>query len=176
MKQVLVKSRKYDLKYNYYVDELGRIYSEATHKYLSAQLDKDGYEKVQMISTDGKRHRYSVHRIVMENLNPVEDMEKLQVNHIDGNKQNNKLENLEWCTCQENILHAYAHNLHSQKGERNNQSKLTEENVKEIIQILLSKKYTQKEIGRKFNVCEDTIGAIKNKYTWKYLTEDIDFN
>nr|DAF58718.1 MAG TPA: homing endonuclease [Siphoviridae sp. ctxMM9] len=68
---------------------------------------------MRLISTDGARHRYSVHRLVLENYNPVDGMETLQVNHIDGDKQNNNLNNLEWVTCQENILHAYKNNLHS---------------------------------------------------------------
>lgn len=172
----LVKTSKYNLKYNYYVTETGKIYSEYSKKFLSAQLDKDGYEKVRLISTDGARHRYSVHRLVLENYNPVDGMETLQVNHIDGDKQNNNLNNLEWVTCQENILHAYKNNLHSQKGEHNNATKLTENNVKDIIQLLLKKELTQKEIGKRFGVSEDVIGAIKNKHNWKYLTNNINFN
>lgn len=172
----LVKTSKYNLKYNYYVTKTGKIYSEYSKKFLSAQLDKDGYEKVRLISTDGARHRYSVHRLVLENYNPVDGMETLQVNHIDGDKQNNNLNNLEWVTCQENILHAYKNNLHSQKGEHNNATKLTENNVKDIIQLLLKKELTQKEIGKQFGVSEDVIGAIKNKHNWKYLTNNINFN
>lgn len=176
MQKKLITICRYDLKYNYYVTNDGRVYSDYTKKYLSPQLDKNGYEKIQMLSTDGKRHRYSVHRLIMENFKPVDNMENLQVNHIDGDKRNNKLENLEWCTGSENIKHAYKTGLHTQKGEHNNYSKLSEENVKEIIQMLLSKKYTQKQIGEKFGVCEDTIGAIKNKHNWTYLTKNVDFN
>lgn len=174
--KILISKCKYQLKFDYYVEDNGKIWSGRTQKYLSVQLDKDGYEKVQMMSRDGKRHRYSVHRLVLENFNPVENMENLQVNHIDGNKRNNKLENLEWVTCSENNRHAYQIGLKNQKGEHNNATKLTELQVKEIINLLLSKQYTQKEIGQKYNVCEDTIGAIKNKRNWKYLTENIDFD
>lgn len=176
MKRKLIKNARYELKYNYYALEDGNIYSECTHKNLSWQKDKNGYAKVQMISTDGKRHRYSVHRLVLENFMPIENMENLQVNHIDDNKWNNNLANLEWVTASENSKHAYSIGLKNQTGEHNNASKLTEENVKEIIEMLLSKKYTQAEIGKKFNVKADTIGAIKQKKNWKHLTENIDFN
>lgn len=71
---------------------------------------------------------------------------------------------------------AYSIGLKDQKGSKNNASKLSEEQVLEIINLLLAKKYTQKEIGNHFNVSEDCIGAIKNKKNWKYLTENIDFN
>ena len=176
MKTVKITHCKYNLIYNYYARENGSIYSEKSNKILSWQLDKNGYAKVQMMSDDGKRHRYSVHRLILENFNPVENMENLQVNHIDGNKLNNNLSNLEWCTSSENNKHAHKIGLKNQKGSYNNATHLTEENVLEIIQMLLSKQYTQKQIANKFNVCEDTVGAIKRKQNWKYLTENIDFN
>ena len=173
----LITNAKYDLKFNYYVIETGKIYSERTHKFLSIQLDKDGYEKVQLMCEDGKRHRFSVHRLVMENLRPVEDMEFLQVNHIDGNKRNNNINNLEWCTCEENIHHAAKHNLRAkQNGENNPAHKLTEETVLEIIELLKSKKYSGAEIDRMYGLCKDYANSIRRKERWAYLTKDIDFN
>ena len=176
MKKQLIVSKKYQLKYDYYALDDGNIYSETTNRNLSKHLDKDGYEKVRLVSLDG-RHTYSVHRLILESFNPVENMENLQVNHIDGNKQNNRLNNLEWTTCKENIRHACNAGLrHNQTGENNNATKLTEESVKLIIELLLERKFTQKEIGKQFNVSEDVIGAIKNKRNWKHLTENINFN
>ncbi len=107
----LITQCKYNLKFDYYVTDDGRIWSDRTKKYLSFQYDKDGYVKVSMRSTDNKSHRYSVHRLVLENFDPVKNMELLQVNHKDGNKLNNRLENLEWVTCKENIQHAVNNNL-----------------------------------------------------------------
>lgn len=176
MKSVKIVNCKYELKYDYYANDNGSIYSSISHKTLSYQLDKDGYAKVQLSSTDGKRHRYSVHRLILENFNPIEGMQNLQVNHIDGNKLNNKLENLEWCNCSENQMHAYRIGLKNQKGDKNNASRLTEKQVLEIIDLLLSKQFTYKEIASKYNVHEETIGAIKRKKNWKYLTENISFN
>ena len=176
MQKKLITNCKYELKFNYYVQDDGKIFSERTNKILSVQLDKDGYEKVQMMSTDGKRHRYSVHRLVLENFNPIENMNKFQVNHIDGNKRNNNLSNLEWVTCSENLIHAHKIGLKNQSGEHNNASKLTEEQVKEIINMLLEHKYTYGQIDEKFGVSDETIGSIKRKENWKYLTENIDFD
>ena len=176
MTRKLITNCKYELKFNYYVQDDGKIFSERTNKILSVQLDKDGYEKVQMMSTDGKRHRYSVHRLVLENFNPIENMNKFQVNHIDGNKRNNNLFNLEWVTCSENLIHAHKIGLKNQSGEHNNASKLTEEQVKEIINMLLEHKYTYGQIAEKFRVSDETIGSIKRKERWKYLTENIDFD
>lgn len=106
MERKLIKNCKYNLKYDYYVQDDGYVYSSVTNKILSTQLDKDGYVKVRMVDSEGNRHRFSIHRLVMENFKPVEGMENLQVNHIDGNKKNNNISNLEWVTCEENISHA----------------------------------------------------------------------
>lgn len=142
MKKKLITISKYPLKFNYYITDDGRVYSERTNHYMAKRLDKDGYEKVALVSTDNKRHRYSVHRLVLENFDPVPNMDKLQVNHKDGDKTNNFLENLEWCTCKENIEHAIKNGLrHNQRGENNNASKINEEQVKENIQLLLNKEY-----------------------------------
>lgn len=135
MKQKLITISKYELKFNYYVRDDGTIYSERTHKILSPQLDKNGYEKVQMMSIDGKRHRYSVHRLVLENFNPIKGMELLQVNHKDGNKRNNKLDNLEWVTNYENTHHAINYGLRNFNGENNPSAKLTEKDIYDIVKL-----------------------------------------
>jgi len=122
-----------------------------------------------MMSDDGKRHRYSVHRLILENFNPVEGMENLQVNHIDGNKRNNKLSNLEWTTCQENIDHAINNNL---RAKVNGASKLTIEQVKEIF-IRSNNGETNISLGEEFGVHPDQIGRIKNRHSWKEITKDL---
>ena len=122
-----------------------------------------------MMSTDGKRHRYSVHRLILENFNPVEGMENLQVNHIDGNKENNKLENLEWTTCKENIQHAIDNNL---RAKINGASKLTIEQVKEIF-IRSHRGEKNVDLGREYNLHPDSIGKIKNQKLWKQITKDL---
>lgn len=172
-----IENSKYQLKYDYYVTEDGRVYSDFMKKYLSTMLDKDGYVKVRLTSTDNRRHRYSIHRLVMENYCPVENMNSLQINHKDGNKQNNNLSNLEWCTCQENINHACVNGLrHNQKGENNNGHKYSEETILKVIDMLKSKKYTGKQIDDVFGFPSDYSNSIRRKERWAYLTENIDFN
>ena len=174
MKQILITICKYELKFNYYAREDGTIYSEQSNKILSPQLDKNGYEKVQMMSTDGKRHRYSVHRLILENFNPVENMSKLQVNHKDGNKRNNKLSNLEWVTNYENTQHAIQHGLRDTKGERNASAKLTEKDIYDIIE-LFHKNVSCAAIARQYHVNESTIGRIKLRKSWVHITKDLKF-
>lgn len=107
MQKILITKSKHELAYDYYITDDGRVWSEKTKKYLATNLDKYGYVKVRLVSPNSKRHTYSIHRLMLENFNPVENMEELQVNHIDGNKLNNHLNNLEWTTPHENVQHAF---------------------------------------------------------------------
>lgn len=165
----LITNCKYELKFNYYVTDDGRIWSERTQKYLSPQYDKNGYVKVQLRSTDNKSHRYSVHRLVLENFKPIQGMEKLQVNHIDGNKLNNNLNNLEWTTCEENINHAIQNSL---RATINGAAKLTPEEVIEIYRRAWNGE-TNIKLGKEFNIHPDQIGRIKNKKSWKNILDSI---
>ena len=65
-----------------------------------------GYQHV-TLRKDNKSKLFKVHRLVLQTFNPCNNYEKLQVNHKDGNKSNNKLDNLEWCSHQDNQLHRY---------------------------------------------------------------------
>lgn len=64
---------------------------------------------------DNKRYVRMIHRLVAENFIPNPDG-KPQVNHIDGNRYNNRYDNLEWCTNRENMIHAYKTGLTKPKG------------------------------------------------------------
>lgn len=165
----LITICKYKLKFDYYVTDDGRVWSERTQKYLTPQYDKNGYVKVQLRSVDNKSHRYSVHRLMLENFNPVNGMEKLQVNHIDGNKLNNNLSNLEWVTCQENIDHAIKNNL---RADINGSAKLTKEQVIEIYKRANSGERNV-TLAKEFNVHSDQIGRIKHKKVWKQMLNSI---
>ena len=83
------------------VSSLGRRVNE---KILSPGKDKDGYLFV-ILYRDGKHITYKSHRLVLSTFNPVENMENLEVNHMDEDKENNNLTNLEWCTRKENCNH-----------------------------------------------------------------------
>jgi hypothetical protein len=100
---------------NYEISNFGYVKSKKTGKRLKVSYDKRGYERVG-IYLNGKKKTITMHRLVAFNFidNP---QNKAQVNHIDGNKVNNTASNLEWVTCQENIVHANANGLFKEKNK-----------------------------------------------------------
>lgn len=88
--------------------------------FLSKKIDKNGYFIIGRLKrNDGKYASSRVARLVLQSFCPTKN-EKLQVNHKDGNKQNDNIENLEWVTCSENIKHSFAVLNKNQKGAKNN--------------------------------------------------------
>lgn len=87
-----------------YVSNLGRVYNRITKHMLTPQKNKDGY--MQITIRYGEEYLcYKVHRLVGEAFIDNPD-QKATINHKDGNKENNRVDNLEWMTIQENITHA----------------------------------------------------------------------
>lgn len=96
---------------DYAVTDTGEVYSRksGTWKKLKPQTDTDGYLQVRIYRNGSNRLTF-VHRLVAETyLSTLEGCS--EVNHIDGNKKNNNIENLEWCSRRANILHAHDHGL-----------------------------------------------------------------
>ena len=177
MNEELVQISKFlpEVKDRYYINQKGELFTNNGEDKMKDAL-KNGYVKNCLTLKDGKQRFYFRHRLVMICFKPIEGYEQLQVNHIDGNKLNNSLENLEWCTNQENRIHALKLGLAIPlKGQDNPASKLKEEQVLDIIQDLLNG-IPYSIICKKYKCSKSTISAIKNKRNWTYLTKDIDFN
>lgn len=98
---------------NYEVSDRGDIRNKYTNKVLSSKYDR-GYERVTLYNK-GIRNMKQVHRIVAEAFidNPEN---KDEVNHINGDKRDNRIQNLEWCTRSANMKHAYATGLKHHSG------------------------------------------------------------
>lgn len=138
------------------------------HSYMLSQTTtRKGYYSV-LLCKDGKQYTKAVHRLVAIAFIPTKDI-GLQVNHIDGNKRNNHVDNLEWCTNSYNQIHAYSNGLRqSQKGELNGGHKLTHDDVLEIRQLYETGK-TQRELAKMYNVSQMAIYRVVHKITWKHI-------
>lgn len=112
---------------------------------------------------------YKIHRLVALAFIPNNENKK-EVNHIDGNKLNNHVENLEWCTRQENIEHCILNKLQKPfKGEEIGNSKLLEFQVIEIRNKFKPRVYSRAKLAKEYNVSEATIKDILYKRTWIHL-------
>lgn len=90
---------------SYYIDENSNIYSTLTNKVLKHGIDSKGYKQVNL-SRDSKVSTCRVHRLIAIAYIPNPE-NKPCVNHINGIRTDNRIENLEWCTKSENAIHAY---------------------------------------------------------------------
>lgn len=108
MKQIFIDN----ISTSYYITEDGRCYNSNTGKWLKGQVNcKSGYHSYSLTLPDGSKKRCSTHRLVALAYIPNDDKNKNQINHIDGNKLNNNVENLEWVTQSENQRHAVENEL-----------------------------------------------------------------
>jgi len=79
----------------YAIEEDGRVYSYSSNKYMKTSIDKDGYITISLRNTLGGYSHFGIHRLLMITYFPIDNMEEMTVNHIDGNKFNNSFDNLE---------------------------------------------------------------------------------
>lgn len=133
----------------------GRHQPEAIRK---TELDRHGYEFALLYNENGYK-RHSVHVLVANVFIPNDD-NKPQINHIDGNKINNNLNNLEWCTASENQLHARKIGLAvSRYGDDNTSTKVPDSSIKEM-RRLRNNGFTLQQLADKYSVSFGYVGRV----------------
>ena len=146
---------------NYQISNLGRVKSlnynrTGREKIMKPRKDKDGYLKVDLYK-EGKHKTIHIHRLVAQTFLPNPN-NLLEINHIDENKTNNRVDNLEFCTHQYNMNY----------GTR------TEKTQKPILQFsktgeFIKKWYGVREVGRKLGFDSSCISkCCKGKYRTAY--------
>jgi len=162
-------------KYNY-VDEFGKVYSDYSGeiKEMTFNISKDGYKRVKL-KVYGEDKTIKIHRLVgiAFILNP----ENLpQINHKDGNKLNNHVDNLEWCNNSYNQKHAWDNGLHTRIIPPN--ISLTREQAKEIRDKYKCGNTSQRKLAIEYNVSKTTIADLLNgkHYNHDKVEEKIVFN
>lgn len=158
---------------NYEINEQGEIRRKETKHILKPAKIKNGYLTV-VLTKNSKCKTYLLHRLVANNFIKNTNGYK-EINHIDGNKLNNNVENLEWCTRSHNLLEAYRTGL--KKQYRNNENK----NSKKVKQTILNTKEeiiwnSISEASRKKgystgSICDACKGNLKTAYKskWEYV-------
>lgn len=166
----------------YEVSNLGNIRSlnykrTKTIKKLKPGKSPDGYLKTMILDDNGKYRSWTIHLfVVMAFLG--EKPKGKEINHINGIKTDNRLENLEYCTRSQNIIHAFKLGLcKSQRGEANPTAKLKDEDVLAIREYVEKAKkqgkkhYGRKALAKKFGISESYIKDIvsKRRGIWSHI-------
>jgi len=150
----------------YKISTKGRVasYARGKKRFLKFRSHQ-GYSKAGLY-IGGKMKYNSVHRLVAAAFIPNPE-NKPQVNHINGLKTDNRVENLEWCTASENIRHALKSGMMS-RGENHHYSKLSEQEVV-LIRNLCEEGFTKSKLARWFGVGSAAISKIHLRQVWKHI-------
>lgn len=158
---------------NYLVSNKGRVITKKTGLSRKFRTTWDGYYDVGLWKK-GKKKTIRVHRLIAEAFVPNPKGLKI-INHIDGNKKNNHVNNLEWSTVRDNTRHSYLNGLQkSLKGDEHGRSKFTNEQIVQVCE-LLDKKTPRKEIAKITGVSVRTIQSISSGVNWVHISKDYDF-
>jgi hypothetical protein len=170
---------------NYFISTKGRL-ATSNHrntrllKVMKPAKDANGYLRTSIL-INGKNTTIKMHRLVAQAFieNPLN---KPQVNHIDFDRTNNKLENLEWCTASENAMHSVKegrfntfkkgekqHKNCLKRGEDNGKAVLTEKDVLEIRAKFKPRVYTRKMLALEYGVKDCTIKDVILRRSWNHV-------
>jgi len=156
----------------YQISSFGRVKSHRrkgnwTEKLLKFNKDGVGYPKV-ILSKNNKTKSFRIHSLVAKHF-LVKKHHKDTVNHIDLDKTNNHINNLEYISSSANSKHAWKNGaMDSQYGENHYRTKLTNVTVKQI-KILFSKGAKIKDIVKMFNITTSIAEKIKYGTAWKHI-------
>ena len=151
----------------YYATTGGQIIGKRSKEPLQQTLSKSGNYPTVTVYKDGKTYVKRVHYFLLITFVGPRPTGYC-CRHLDGNSQNNDLDNICWGTYKENTQDAVDHGTF-QRGERNGKAKLTDDTVREIRQLYTTGNYSQRQLARLFNIGKSTIGAVTLHQAWEHI-------
>jgi len=153
--------------HDYLIYSDGTVESLLTGKKITKRVGPKGYYQINLC-INGKCKTFMFHRLMASVF--IDNPHNLPcVNHIDGNKLNNTLSNLEWVTYRYNTLHALKIDLiHTARGKSTNNGRFEDFDIKEI-RNLANNGMTQKEIADIYNVSKSAIQQIISRRTYDWV-------
>lgn len=162
----------------YQISNMGRFRNKVTGHMMTPSPSEKGYMMVCFRLYGNKSRNIKIHRLVAKLFVRGETPEKCEVDHIDGDKRNNRASNLRWVSHLENIQYAYANNLIPiMYGERNGSCKVSENQVREICELLLkfdgkvAQVYKYLKL-KGYDYKRDYILDIKRKRSWVRISDE----
>lgn len=158
---------------HYFVTKEGKVINSKSGRILKQDINSCGYARV-TLCMNNKTKKFFVHRLVAKAYLEEPDNGLYQVNHKDGNKQNNNIANLEWCNQSLNQIHAHENGLQPRV------TKISEEDAHDICSKL-EDGWSTKDILWYWNeyqlgfITRDIIQDIKRKKTWPHVTKHYNF-
>lgn len=142
----------------YIISRNGEVVNKTSGKKLKILTRNNGYPHVALY--DGRMRMRRLHRLVAKAFIP-NPMNYSDVNHIDGDKMNNAVSNLEWCSRSQNIKHAYETGLRPRIFSGSRSPKLSTDEIKRVKELLEGGMKPEK-IAKMFNVSRTIISYIRD--------------
>lgn len=151
----------------YDITKDGKCINKATGETKKTFISNSGYERVSLWNK-GKEHKFSIHKLVA--IKYLDNPNNYQIiNHKDGNKLNNNVDNLEWCNLSENVKHAYKNNLIKPKTRKILQFSKDMKLIKKWESIIDVEKELKINHANIITVCnQNTNRKCAGGYIWRY--------
>lgn len=157
------------------MSDSGKIYSTKNigrgkyHQEIKQRINSDGYSVI-TAGTNKNRRQVGVHRLIALAFIPNPD-NLPEVDHIDNNRLNNHVSNLQWISHSDNVKKIpFEVGSQARRGENNGRAKVTEKEVISIRKLFDENKFNISQLSRIFNIPWTTISHIVKRETWKHIS------
>ena len=165
---------KYIVSEDGYIFKLNKDYSLG--KKMKSHLTHNGYLRLILIPDSGGYKNWFVHRFVAEAYLENKPSEIHQINHKNLCKTDNSVNNIEWVTCKENLLHSWQHNG-PRVGERIGTSKNKEHTIIQVYECLQQGFTTKETLDFVPDITsKHVVNDIRSGKAWKHIAENYDFS